>query len=131
MDMLNSQDGDFNENVQKIEEVDDLIAELCIGTSDDDIRACLRSYQYGKTLDHLERDVKKSTKQVLIETAKYLKISDPTHLTKPVIAHLIICRIQNLLPDDCALCHSRYRVDIQEVSFLKCAICGQGVHRQC
>ena len=47
------------------------------------------------------------------------------------LAHLIVCRIQNLLPDNCSLCTERYRVSNSEPAFLDCAICGQGVHKQC
>lgn len=66
-----------------------------------------------------------------METGIFLNIPDCSHVTNPDLIHLIIYRIQNLLPEDCALCKQRYRTSFDEVPILKCAVCDQGVHKQC
>ena len=50
---------------------------------------------------------------------------------KDALAHLIVCKIQNLLPDNCFLCQMTYKINLHETTILDCAVCGQGVHRQC
>ena len=50
---------------------------------------------------------------------------------KTQLSHLILCRLQNLLPDDCGICNKRYSVKIEESPLLECSICGQGVHEEC
>ena len=69
-------------------------------------------------------------KPVLEKTALYLKI-DTTNLKKPEIIHLLICKIQNVLPDTCQICNESYVSEINDPSFLACDLCGQEVHKQC
>ena len=119
------------DEVDKQTEIEDLIAELCLNSPSEAVKFCLRNYQYGRSLIQLEKDFSKQKRDVLRETADYLNIPGFMDKTKEPLAHLIICRIQNLLPDDCAICNSRYRISNSEKSILECSICGQGVHSEC
>ena len=112
-------------------ETEDLIAELCLKAPSDSVKFCLRNYQYGKPLNQIEKDFEKEKKGVLLETAEFLKICNFESKTKKPLAQLIICRIQNLLPENCTICSERYRISINEEPLLDCAICGQGVHKSC
>lgn len=117
--------------MDKSNELEDLIANLCLNASTEDIKFCLRIYEYDKSISQIQKDMEKQRKPILRETSKYLRIPHFELKTKEALAHLIICRIQNLLPDDCALCRKRYSINILETPLLECAICGQGVHRKC
>ena len=113
------------------DETEDLIAELCLSAPSEDIKFCLRNYQYGKTINQLKKEFNyKTNKTILIETAKYLNIPNYDQ-NKSDLIHLIICRIQNLLPEDCSMCNAKYRMENTEVPVIECAICGQGVHTLC
>ena len=117
--------------VDKEGEIDDLIAQLCMDAPSDPVKFCLRLYQHGKSLAQLEKDFEREKKPALVATAEYLKIANCESKIKKPLAHLIICRIQNLLPENCTQCNERYRIDISESAILECAICGQGVHKRC
>ena len=112
-------------------EIEDLIAELCIAAPNDNVKFCLRSYQHGKNLYQIERDINRAKKEVLQEACEFLQIPHIEHKNKKELSHLILCRIQNLLPDDCGLCNERYRIMLGEKPLLECSICGQGVHEEC
>ena len=117
--------------LRKAAEIEDLIAELCIDAPNDAVKFCLRSYQYGKRTNQIEKDINQSKKAVLLETSKFLRIPNCEGKTKNDLSHLILCRIQNLLPDDCGVCKNRYSIKLEECPLLECALCGQGVHREC
>ena len=117
--------------VDKQAETEDLIAELCSNAPSEAVKFCLRNYQFGRCLLQLEKDFLKQKRDVLRETAEYLNIPGYMDKTKEPLAHLVICRIQNLLPDDCSICNTRYRIRNSEKTLLECNICGQGVHRKC
>ena len=112
-------------------EIEDLIAELCLTAPSDPVKFCLRLYQYGKQLSTIESDIFAQSKTTLIETAEYLLISFNDTVTKKILAHDILCRIQNLLPDNCNLCNQRYRIKLNEKPILECEVCYQGVHTSC
>ena len=109
----------------------DLIAGLCLNTTSDTVKFCLRNYQYGKTLLQIEKDFEKEYRETLRETAKFLQIPNFMEKTKSALSHLIVCRIQNLLPDNCCICKEQYSIALHEIPILECAICGQGVHTKC
>lgn len=117
--------------MEKSVEVEDLIAELCLGAPSEAVKFCLRNYNYSNSLTQIEKDFDREKAQTLRDTAQYLKIPNYELKTKKPLAHLIICRIQNLLPENCSLCDERYRIKLDETPLLECAICGQGVHKQC
>ena len=67
----------------------------------------------------------------LKETANFLKVPKYNDKTKRSLSHLIICKIQKLLPDNCNICNVRYKIGLLELPILECAVCGQGVHKPC
>lgn len=117
--------------LNKAAEIENLIAELCIKAPTDDIKFCLRSYESGKRSKQIEKDIYKFKLKVLVETSQYLRIPHCENKNKTQLSHSILCRIQNLLPDDCGICHNRYSVKLEQTSSLECSICGQGVHEEC
>ena len=116
---------------EKQSEIEDLIAELCLNTSSNSVKFCLRKYQYGKSVAQIEKDIYKEKVELLKETAEFLKIQHFEDKTKKALSHLITCKIQNLLPDNCSVCKRRYRISLGDCPILECAICGQGVHKPC
>ena len=104
-------------------EAEELIAELCILTDDEDIKTALRKYQYGHSIKEIEKKLKQgpsSKVDVLKKVLAYLyedTIIDAIPSTKDDVAHAIVCRIQNLLPDDCPICNKRFRLAIREKPF--------------
>ena len=115
----------------KESETEEVIAELCLNTPSDSIKFCLRKYQYGKDLNQIGKDFEREKRETLRETANFLQIPNYLEKTKKALAHLIVCRIQNLLPDDCMICERRYKISLQEHTILECGVCGQGVHKPC
>ena len=128
---MESESDDKSSAVGKEPETEDLIAELCLNAPSEAVKFCLRNYQYGRRLAQLEKDFLKQKQDVLRDTADYLNIPGFKDKTKEPLAHLAICRIQNLLPDDCNVCNARYRISNSEKAILECSICGQGVHKEC
>jgi hypothetical protein len=111
--------------------VEDLIAELRLLAPSENIKFCLRNYQYnGKSTEAITKDIQNgSSRPTLIETAKFLQIKfNESTAVKKTLAHNILCRIQNLLPDDCNLCNKHYRIGLNETPLLECSICLQGIH---
>ena len=120
------------ETISKSMEVDDLIAELCLIAPSESVKNCLRIYDYFKSTAKIESDMYQNcTKAILVETANFLKIRNVELKNKEPLTHLIVCRIQNLLPDNCGICKERYSVKLLDTPLLECAICGQEVHRKC
>ena len=120
------------DTISKSMEVDDLIAELCLIAPSESVKNCLRIYDYFKTTAKIESDMYQNcTKAILVETANLLKIRNAALKNKEPLTHLIVCRIQNLLPDNCGICKERYSVKLLDTPLLECAICGQEVHRKC
>ena len=115
----------------KASEAEDLIAELCVKAPSEGVKCCLRSYKAGRTIDQIKVGINKSKIAVLVETSAFLRIPNSAHLKKDELSHLILCRIQNLLPDNCNICKQRYCIELEDAPFLDCAICGQGVHKKC
>jgi hypothetical protein len=118
-------------------EAEELIAELCILTDNEDIKRALRKYQYGNSIKEIEKKLKQGASSkigVLKEVLAFLykdTINDAIPSKKDDIAHAIVCRIQNLLPDDCSFCKARFHLAIREIPFLPCEKCGQSSHKGC
>ena len=107
-----------------------ILASLCAHAPDYEVRDCLRKYSTEFSLKRQKSTFNSVTKSVLIKTAEYLHISTGK-LNKPDIIHLLICKIQNLLPDICQICKTSYVCNINDPPFLPCSLCGQEVHRDC
>ena len=97
----------------KSNEVEDLIAKLCLNASTEDIKFCLRIYEYNKCISQIHKENGKAEKAYY----EKLQITKNTSLQTEKnenLAPLIICRIQNLLSDVCAFCRKRYSIKILE-----------------
>ena len=115
----------------KADELADLIAELCVSAPSETVKSCLRVYEYGKSIKQIEKELERETRDSLDQTAKFLEIPNYLDKTKKPLAHLIVCRIQILLPEDCNISHERGRIKLSEPTLVECEVCGQGVHRKC
>ena len=107
-----------------------ILSSLCAKAPDIEIRDCLRQYNSKFPLKQLKTAFASTLKQVLVRTATYLNINSENML-KPALIHNIICRIQNLLPDQCQVCNEIYLTKLDDEPFLACDICGQEVHKTC
>ena len=134
MDLINDDppedDQTPQENTKELE-IENLIAELCLNTLSDPVKFCLRKYKYGKSVQDIENDIFKEKHDTLKATANFLKVPNFNDKNKRPLSHLIVCKIQNLLPDDCSICERRYRISLEEDPILECSVCGQGVHKPC
>ena len=115
----------------KVAEVYNLLAELCTETPSEVVKFCLSIYEYGKPIRQIEHELERESRAALDETAKFLKTPNYLDKTKGPLAHLIVCCFQNLLPDNCSICHEQYKINLAESPLLECAICDQAVHRMC
>ena len=92
---------------------------------------CIRQYNPKNTNKQHKAEFNKCNKPVLVSTLEYLKVPGQDAFTKPACINTVICRIQNLLPDICNICHKEYCVKLSETSLLTCEICCQGSHNEC
>ena len=88
-------------------------------------------------------DPHKSTKQIskqilsqcrkhtIVITLKYLGKPDQAQFNLKTITHNLVCRIQNLFPDNCIICKEQYCITLSDPPFLSCEVCEQEVHKQC
>ena len=107
-----------------------ILASLCAKAPDLEVRDLLRTYSPDNTLKYQTGLFNKWKKSILLRCAEYLKVIN-TQLRKPDIIHSIICKIQNLLPDECQVCKKKYVFTLEELPFLACHKCGQEVHKPC
>ena len=110
---------------------EDIIAELCTDAPNFDIRDCLRSYNPKNNIRQHKREFDKSNKPVIISTLEFLAVTGQEQFNKNACINTLICRIQNLFPDECNICKAEYCVKREEISLLSCEMCGQGSHDKC
>ena len=110
---------------------EDIIAELCTEAPSTEIRDCLRSYNPKNNIKQHKREFDKSAKPVIVSTLNFLAVTGQDHYTKIACINTLICRIQNLFPDECNLCKAEYCVKREEIPLISCEICGQGSHDKC
>ena len=79
----------------------------------------------------MEKDFNRQPKNVLLSTLAYLHVENQDQFLKASNITSLICRIQNLLPDECSICHNTYCFKIDDIPLLACVFCGQEVHRKC
>ena len=114
-----------------IQTQEDILADLCANAPTAEVRDCMRLYNPKNTNKQHKAEFNKCNKPVLVSTLEYLKVPGQDAFTKPACINTVICRIQNLLPDICNICHEEYCVKLSEKSLLTCEICGQGSHNEC
>ena len=107
-----------------------ILASICANAPDYEIRDCLRKYSLDFSLKRQKSAFNTVTKPILIKSAEYLNVATDK-LNKPDLINLLICKIQNLLPDTCQICNVSYVSNVNDPPFLSCSLCGQEVHKQC
>ena len=110
-----------------------IIASLCSQAPSTQIRDCIRLYVPTSSTSTIKKDMERKFKKTdLAQTLSYLHINsvEPSD-KKDDIIHKIICRIQNLFPDDCKICGEEYCSQLDDLPFLACEKCGQEAHRPC
>ena len=110
------------------------IAELCLRCPDEQIRRHLQLYEYGRGTEHIRKKLGAITNEHLTNLLVFLhngKVNHKIPSLKKDLVHDIIGRIQNLLPDICAFCKVKYKLDFDEESTMPCAHCYQSSHKEC
>ncbi len=110
---------------------EDVLAGLCASAPSNDVRDCLRMYNPQSNNKQHRTEFSKCQKPTLIATLDYLGIPGHDQYNKPTCINVLICRIQNLFPDDCSICGTKYCISLNDVPLLSCEICGQGSHNLC
>ena len=115
----------------RTQEQETIIAALCADATTNTVRNCLRKYDPSKTSYQIEKELKKDKKEVLVAALEYLGVPDMNQYKAEALPHELVCRIQNLLPDTCHLCHQIFCIKIGERPIVSCVRCGQGCHNSC
>ena len=109
-----------------------VIAELTIDAPSSDIKDCLKAHEYGKSFKQLTAVfTHQFSKECIVDTLSYLNVPGRAEYVKSANVESLICRIQNLLPDECGICNKVYCVKNADPSLLSCEICGQDAHNDC
>jgi len=114
-----------------------ILASLCVNAPDAEARDLLRRYDHDKAYSKNITSLKAVKKDIIVRTAEYLNIetknkdNENKEMKKDDIIHELICRIQNLLPDECQICNKSYKSNIEDPPYLSCDVCGQEVHKPC
>ena len=99
-----------------------------------DIRDCLRAYRLDASEKAQKSAFNKFNKDTLVKTMLFLNVNNVKNWNKalkPNIAKELICRIQNLLLDDCGICGCKFATSLDEPLLLQCEVCGQNIHNEC
>ena len=112
-----------------------ILADLAVKADIDDnkeVRDCLRAYKLNSQTKTLEASFKKFNKGVLIKTLIFLNVkNDISNYNRGKVVTELICRIQNLLLDECGMCGEQYATAMDEKLLLQCKLCGQNAHLKC
>ena len=134
---MSSIDKTTEESKQKAEqekraEIDQVLAELCIGAPSTIVKQCLQCYQYRKSLKQLKAAFMTFKLNELKETYQHM-VPDDAFIprTKESLTHSIVCKFQNYMSDKCCYCKQFYRFKHNDHPLMECRICGQEVHRPC
>ena len=114
-----------------IKKQEDIIAGLCAEATDSEVRDCLKLYNPKNSNSKHKTELNKCPKPTITKTLEFLAITGQDQYNKITCINSLICRIQNLLPDNCNLCEGEYCVKRDEISLISCEICGQGSHNAC
>ena len=114
-----------------LETQQNILAGLCSEATSNEICDCLRLYRPQNSSRQHKTEFGKCQKSVLVTTLDFLKVPNQDIFKKPACINTLICRIQNLLPDECGICKKEYCVTREEIALLTCEICGQGSHYDC
>ena len=97
-----------------------------------EIRDCLRLYSQDKLGPQLMAAFTRKNKVTISNTLEYLGMSlNWDNYMKSDVVHELICRIQNLLPEECLICKEQYCLKKDDPRILPCKRCGQDIHKSC
>ena len=100
---------------QQLQDLDGILARLSSNAPSNDVRDTMRLYDPRLDQKALERQINKASKSALVACLAYLGRSDMNEFTKDACVTAMICRIQNLLPDQCNLCKKQYCINITDI----------------
>ena len=92
-----------NAEAAKLDEIKNILAELCVNAPNHSVRDCLRKYDPSKEQWQITRAFDAELKSVLVETLDYLGVPDMNKYLAKALPIELFCRVQNLLPDTCHL----------------------------
>ena len=100
---------------------------------DVDVRACVKAYKLNATVKSHKAAIGKFTKDVLIKTLIFLNVKGVNwdNWLKPRVVNEVICRIENLLTDNCHICGEVFATGLDDSLLLQCELCGQNMHQPC
>ncbi len=116
---------------EPIQTQENIIAGLCTAAPTTEIRDCLRLYKPQNNNKQHKTEFNRCQKATLVATLDFLGVPEHDQYTKPACLNILICRIQNLFPDECSMCNKKYCIGLEDTPLLTCAICGQGSHNCC
>lgn len=108
-----------------------VIAELVVQSTSQDVTNVLRLYKAEMTTAQLTKVFDSKPKPHLIDTLTFLGVTDQQEFVKPAVISKLISRIQSYFSDHCSMCDTEYSIKLGEITYLECAICGQGIHLPC
>ena len=98
-----------------------------------EVKDCLRAYKLNHQTKMLEAAFNKFNKDTLIKTLDFLNVTSDNIIKykKQRIVTELICRIENLLLDQCGICGNQFATELNEKLLLQCKLCGQNAHLAC
>ena len=112
-----------------------ILADLCeeAGRKSTEIRDCLNTYKLNTPTKQLKCMFSQFKKPIIVDTLKFLNATDHNwdDYVKEACVHELICRVQNLLIDQCQFCDQHYATCKSDGSLLQFSLCGQEVHEKC
>jgi hypothetical protein len=116
---------DFSDTAENV------LVQLRSDAPNPEIRNVLRFYDTKKSNAQLRSAFQACSKSQLTSTLDYLGSPAQEMYVKESVVWNMICRIQNLLPEQCDTCKETYCIKTNEEPLLPCKSCGQDIHRPC
>ena len=117
---------------EEISESIKVLSSFCVDAPTVEVRDCIRQYSASKTYKQQTSTFNTYSKNVLTATLEFLGVDKNwDQLKKSACVHELIYRIQNLLPETCAICNDTYTIKKDDSPVLSCSICKHEVHREC
>ena len=112
--------------LQKASEINDLIAELCVDAPSENVRSCLRSYQVGRSVPQIERDILKNKKAILCATGEFLQIPECAKFNKNELAIILFVASKIYYQMYAAYVASATKLSLKKLHFWNVLYAGKG-----
>ena len=86
----------------------EILDELTKKSTNETTKNIIKAYNPGQHLKSQKTAMRKFKKEELTAALAFLRAPDLSGCNKPELAHNLIVRIQNLLPDTCGLCKEEF-----------------------